>query len=93
MARSTRSTFIVNSEPGTSSIFMPPPGCFFHSTRAKLASFTQPPSPLNLCVVMDQSRSQPSSWELEVRRMFGQAGQLGFEGSFHTGGLGRISNW
>ena len=42
---------------------------------------------------MDQSRGAPSSWELEVRRMFGHAGQLGFHCSFHSGGRGMISNW
>src|ERR1017187_7197296 len=87
MARSTRSALTSNSLPGIS-LGLPS----FHSRRTAFRPVSLPFLPTNSLVATDQSRSQPSSWEEELRNLFGQKGQV--RGLFsRSGGFGSSSNW
>jgi hypothetical protein len=73
MASSTKSASTLKALPCTSSGRDGPPfAAGFHSTCTSSASRTCPSSPEKLRAVNDQSRSQPSLCELELRRIFGQ---------------------
>ena len=50
------------------------------------------PSPRNSVVVTEKTRSPPSSWAAEVRRMSGQVGH-GLSPARSAGGSGMISSW
>ncbi|KAG1166661.1 hypothetical protein G6F35_018062 [Rhizopus arrhizus] len=77
MASSTRSALISNSEPSTSRIFIwPVASSLNHSTRAPTSFSTLPLLPLSSLVGTDQSRSQPSSCEDDVRIFSGQYGHV-----------------
>src|SRR6185437_10510164 len=88
IASSTRSAWISNSLPG-SSLILPS----FHSSRTAVRLRTLfLPSSLKHLVATAQSRWQPSSCELEVRKRSGQYGQV--SGLFScAGGCGSSSNW
>ncbi|CFP61270.1 Uncharacterised protein [Bordetella pertussis] len=92
MASRTRSAGISNSESSISRIFIwPVASSLNHSTRTPTSFSTWPSLPANALVATDQSRSQPSSCEDEVRSLSGQYGQtMGL--SSHSGGWGSSSN-
>src|SRR5581483_6153219 len=74
-ASSTSSHSSSNSLPGISTIFGGPPFCFCHSSRTPCSFFTFPSaSPEKDFVLMLQSRTTPSSWDDDVRRIIGQYG-------------------
>ena len=79
IANSTRSAWISNSLPGISTILGGPLPSRCHSTRAAMSFSTLPSRPSKRLVVTDQSRSQPSSCDDDVRSLIGQLG--------HTSGL------
>ena len=92
MAKRTRSAFSVKALPAISCIAKRPSGSLTHSTRTHSSSATRPSSPMARLVSTDQSRSQPSSCDDEVRNFNGQSGQVSALFS-RSGGCGRISSW
>src|SRR6185437_1698917 len=87
IASRTRSASRVNSVPAMASNFGGGP------TRAHCNCFTLPfSSPMNLMLLMLQSRRPPSSCELSVRNCIGHSGH-GVRGERSPVGLGMISNW
>ncbi len=76
MARRTRSAGIVNSVPGTSCIAIAPLSSFTHSTWQPVRRSTLPSLPSKRLVATAKSRLAPSSWELDVRSLSGQYGQV-----------------
>src|SRR5207245_11712466 len=82
----TSSALSSNSLPGTSSSVPS-----FQSTLQATSALTLPPWPRNALVCTAQSRSQPSSCDVEVRSLIGQYGQT--SGLFScSGGCGNNSN-
>src|SRR5438046_1197403 len=88
-ARSTRSQSRSNSLPAISFITGRPLSCT-QSSRTPRSARTRP-SPRNALVLIDQSRTTPSSCDDEVRRIMGQFGHESWGRS--SGGWGSSSNW
>ena len=84
IATNTRSAGSVNSVPGISCICQPfGPGT--QATVQACSSVTRPPVPVRALVNVLQRRWQPSSWDDDVRMIFGQNGQ-GVSGLWPSGG-------
>src|SRR5271165_3089769 len=92
IAKRTRSAFKLRVLPGISCITKRPSGPFAQSTRTQSSPATRPSSPIARLVNTDQSRSQPSSCDDEVRSFNGQSGQVSALFS-RSGGFGKISSW
>ena len=92
IASNTRSTSSVNSLPAIALKSIRPPSRTM-STFTAWSCLTRPSaSPVNRWVETAYTRSPPSSWAPDTRKMFGHWGH-GLSGARSSGGRGNSSNW